>query len=55
VTHERKDSGQPALGSSFDRNEYLSDKRRALEAWTSLLAEIVAGSPRASNVIKLVG
>ena len=47
--------GAAAVTGVYDRNEYLSEKRRALAAWASLLSEIVAGKARASNVIKLAG
>lgn len=39
----------------YDRNEYLPEKRKALDAWAALLAEIVAGKERASNVVRLTG
>ncbi|HYC98482.1 tyrosine-type recombinase/integrase [Brevundimonas sp.] len=34
----------------YDANEYLTEKRRALEAWENLLLEIVGERERASNV-----
>jgi integrase len=36
--------------SVYDRNEYLPEKRRALEAWEGLLLEIVGERQRTSNV-----
>lgn len=34
----------------YDRNEYLPEKRRALEAWAKLLIEIAEGKKRSGNV-----
>jgi integrase len=45
--------GASAVTGVYDRNEYLSDKRKALDAWASLLADIVSGERRPSNVIHL--
>lgn len=46
------DAGGGAAVSSahYDANEYLPDKRRALEAWEGLLLEIVGERERPSNV-----
>lgn len=33
--------GAAAVTSVYDRNEYLPEKRKALNAWASLLVEIV--------------
>lgn len=35
--------GGAAVTGVYDRNEYLPEKRKALDAWAALLAEIVAG------------
>jgi hypothetical protein len=35
----------------YDRNEYLSEKRWALDAWAALLMEIVGEVERPSNVL----
>ena len=37
----------------YDRHGYDAEKRHALDTWSSRLEEIVAGTPAASNVIKL--
>ena len=50
-----QDAGGGAMVSSvhYDRNSYLVEKRRALNAWTHLLLEIVGERPRPSNVTEL--
>lgn len=45
--------GAAAVTGVYDRNEYLVEKRRALEAWAQLLEEVVYGIPRTANVIEL--
>lgn len=45
--------GAAAVTAVYDRNEYLADKRRALDAWAALLLEIVEERPRSSNVTPL--
>ena len=40
------------LARNYDANDYLDDKRSALQAWANLLDEIVAGTERA-NVVQL--
>ena len=42
-----------AVTAVYDRNSYLAEKRRALEAWEGLLLEIVGERERASNVTAL--
>ena len=37
-------------GMPYDLNDYLVEKRRALDAWAALLTEIVSGEERPSNV-----
>lgn len=51
------DAGGGAAVSSahYDVNEYLPDKRRALEAWEGLLLEIVGERERPSNVTPMRG
>lgn len=39
---------------SYDRNDYLSEKRRALDAWSALLSEIVSGHERKGNIVQLI-
>lgn len=49
--HSTDTGGGAAVSSAhYDLNEYLPDKRRALEAWEGLLLEIVGERVRASNV-----
>ena len=45
--------GASAVTGIYDRNAYLSEKRRALDAWAALLAEIVEGKGRGENVVRL--
>lgn len=45
VLNQISDSGgAAAVTSIYDRNEYLADKRRALDAWAGLLLKITAAS-----------
>lgn len=46
--------GAAAVTGVYDRNEYLPEKRRALDAWASLLIEIVERAERPANVVRLV-
>lgn len=50
-----QDAGGGAMVSSvhYDRNSYLVDKRRALNAWSDLLLEVVGERARTSNVAEL--
>ena len=51
IAHAGDTGGAAAVtGRHYDRNDYLSDKRRALDAWASLLSEIVSGEQRSDNV-----
>ena len=45
--------GAAAVTAVYDWNEYLREKRRALDAWADLLGEIVSGEVRARNVVEL--
>jgi integrase len=45
--------GAAAVTGIYDRNEYLTEKRRALEAWSALLVEITGDQKRGSNVVQL--
>lgn len=51
------DAGGGAAVSSahYDVNEYVGEKRRALEAWEGLLLEIVGEGPRPSNIANIRG
>ena len=42
--------GAAAVTKVYDRNEYLPEKRRALEAWVALLLEIVADNEHLAKV-----
>ena len=49
--HGTDTGGGAAVSSThYDANEYLSEKRRALEAWEGLLLEIVGERKRPTNV-----
>lgn len=54
VLNQISDTGGAAAATRiYDRNEYLPEKRKALDAWAILLAEIVEGRQRADNVTAL--
>ena len=54
VLNQMSDTGGAATVTSvYDRNEYLAEKRRALDAWAALLSEIVGGEKRPANVLSL--
>ena len=42
-------------GLHYDMNDYLAEKRRALDAWAALVEEIVSGAKRGSNVVSIAG
>lgn len=51
IAHASDTGGAAAVtGRHYDLNDYLPEKRKALEAWAALLAEIVTGVKRADNV-----
>ena len=50
VLNHADTGGASVTTSIYDRHEYLSEKRRALDAWAALLMEIVSGTPRAKNI-----
>ena len=45
--------GAAAVTGVYDRNEYLSDKRKALDAWATLLAQM-ASPCRTSRALLLI-
>ena len=45
--------GAAPVTGVYDRNEYLAEKRRALEAWALVVAEIAEGKSQNSNVVAL--
>ena len=54
VINQTSDSGGAAkVTGVYDRNEYLPEKRRALDAWASVLANIVRGETPASNIVPI--
>lgn len=53
LNHSSDTGDSAAVTAVYDRNAYLPEKRRALEAWATLLCEIVGGLGRTSNVVRL--
>jgi integrase len=53
INHLSDTGGAAAVTSVYDRNEYLAEKRRALDAWAALLQEIVADEKRPANIVRL--
>ena len=54
LAHSSDTGGAAAVtGIHYDLNDYLPEKRRALDAWAVLLEEIVTGKERGSNVVSL--
>ena len=54
IAHSGDTGGAAAVtGRHYDLNDYLPEKRRALEAWAALLTEITEGHERASNVTSM--
>ena len=43
----------PNVTGVYDRNDYLAEKRRALDGWAGLLTEVAAGTGRGSNVVPI--
>jgi len=51
LSHTTETGGGAAVSARhYDGNEYIAEKRRALEAWEDLLLEIVGERVRRSNV-----
>ena len=56
VLNQMSDTGgAAAVTGVYDRNEYLPEKRRALDAWAALLTAIVAGEERRPNGVPVGG
>jgi integrase len=55
LNHAGDTGNSAAVTSVYDRNEYLPEKRRALDAWALRLLEIVGDEQRADNVVPIVG
>jgi hypothetical protein len=54
VLNHASDRGDAAAVTAvYDRNAYLPEKRRALDAWARLLSEIVENETISSNVVPL--
>jgi hypothetical protein len=45
--------GAAAVTGIYDRNEYFSEKRRTLEAWSTLLVEITGDKKRGPNAVQM--
>jgi integrase len=55
LNHISDTGGAAAVTSVYDRNAYLREKRRALDAWAKYLTALVFGETVASNVVHLSG
>ncbi|MDE3811633.1 tyrosine-type recombinase/integrase [Sinorhizobium meliloti] len=54
LAHSSDTGGAAAVtGKHYDLNDYLPEKRRALDAWAALLEQIVSGEERPNNVVNL--
>ncbi|WP_042777793.1 tyrosine-type recombinase/integrase [Sinorhizobium fredii] len=54
LAHSSDTGGAAAVtGKHYDLNDYLPEKRRALDAWAALLEQIVSGKARADNVVNM--
>lgn len=54
IAHAADTGGAAAVtGMHYDLNDYLPDKRRALDAWANLLQAIIEGKERPANVVPL--
>ncbi|MCP4096137.1 MAG: tyrosine-type recombinase/integrase [Planctomycetaceae bacterium] len=53
LNHASDTGNSAAVTSVYDRNEYLPEKRRALDAWAIRLLEIVEDRESAGNVVNL--
>jgi len=51
LNHTSDSGGAAAVTGIYDQNEYLPEKRRALEAWAVLLQGIVSGKKAGGNVV----
>jgi integrase len=56
VLNHASDTGDAAAVTAvYDRNAYMPEKRRALDAWAALLIEIATGVERPSNIVPMRG
>lgn len=53
LNHASDTGGTARVTGIYDKNEYLPEKRRALDAWANRLVEIGEGVPRPTNVVQL--
>jgi integrase len=54
LAHSSETGGAAVVtGEHYDLNDYLPEKRRALDAWASLVEQIVTGEPIANNVVPM--
>ena len=53
LNHGGDTGGAAVVTGTYDRNEYLSEKRRALDAWAVRLQFIVSDQARSGNVVDL--
>lgn len=54
VLNQVSDTGGASVVTGvYDRNEYLPEKRRALDAWAMFLTEVVEGREAPTNVVAL--
>ncbi|WP_026613398.1 tyrosine-type recombinase/integrase [Ensifer aridi] len=54
IAHAGDTGGAAAVtGMHYDLNDYLPEKRRALDAWASLLQALIEGRERPANVVPL--
>ncbi len=51
LNHTSDSGGAAAVTGIYDQNEYLPEKRRALEAWAVFLQGIVSGKKAGDNVV----
>ena len=55
LNHISDTGGAAAITGVYDRNLYLPEKRRALDAWATRLHEIVTGTAQSDNVVPMKG
>ncbi len=53
LNHISDKGGSAAVTAIYDRNTYLPEKRKALDAWAALLSEITNNQVRGSNIVSL--
>jgi len=54
LNHASDTSNAESVTSFYDRNEYLPDKRRALDAWAMGLLKIAEDRKLADNVVRFI-